>query len=173
MARLISRSARHRLQLEKLFPHSLVGKLTLAMPGEAELLAQTIAEAAEPSTTQAALPSAVELQALALLEEAFQLLLAHYFDQQKPGLVRSALETLDSRLGSRALGNLFQSFASEFLDGRSSPEGAVAKADRGGVDEENWQRSILREMIVFWLMNGNPAAAWVPGWSGIRAWIIC
>jgi len=160
LALLISRSARHRLQLEKLFPHPVIGKLTLAKPGEAQLLAQTIAEATEPTTTQTPLPSAVELQVLALLEEAFQLLLAHYFDQQKPGLLRAALEVLDSRLGSRALGNLLQSFASEFLDGRSSPEGALAEADRGGVDEERWRRSTLREMIVFWLMNGNPAAAW-------------
>ncbi len=99
-----------------------------------------------------------ELAALSLLDDLYQRILDDHLQNRDATLMSRLLAVLRSRVGLDLLDRLLLGFAEEYLGARISGLSLWAEGPVPGVGEDLDRKGILRQMLVFWLLQTNPAA---------------
>ncbi|MDX1503724.1 MAG: alpha-amylase family glycosyl hydrolase [Thermoanaerobaculia bacterium] len=149
MPLFVSRAARRRLRLDggTLDP---AGRATLASPARARELAESLREVGASETPPRPAPGAAALAALDRIAAALERLIDSYGVDD---LFERALESLYERFGSEAIDALLERFAGDF----ALPWPATRAEGETPVDPG--RAALLRTLLLFWVIDGNPAAA--------------
>ena len=103
-------------------------------------------------------PSAGEVAALALLDDAYLALLDRHLEKQDGTLVDRLLAILRAQIGLDLLDRLLLEFAEEYLGAQFRGLALLVDGLPGGLGDDLDRGQILKEIMVFWLLHENPAA---------------
>ncbi len=155
----ISRSARDRYAFDDmLFASS--GNVVFASFHAARVFAQRMNERRDLVNFPEHAVKAGQINALGLIDEILHQVVAHYREQENPGLMEQALEWLDRELGGEQVDATLLRFTDEF------PPVDVYRRDltpqaylEGSTAGHPHRQLLLEEMLMLWLANQNPAFA--------------
>ena len=163
MSLFISQAYRRRLEsaVESPIP---AGRLMVADAHAARQLAAWLAAAEDGSQPHLGrMPTAGELAALALLDDAYRKILDRHLARREATLLQRVLTVLRVELGAELLDRLLLGFAEEFLGARMNGLSLLAPSSEERREEGLDRALVLQEILIFWLLESNPAARPVVG----------
>ena len=157
MSLYISRTFRERrLSTEsESFPG---GKVPVGSAAEARHLADRLGLMKDGPDAPADRPTAGEVAALALLDDAYQAILESHLRDRDATLVDRLLAILRAQLGLDLLDRLLLEFAEEFLGARFQDLALLVDGFSGRSTDNLDRGQIIKQIVVFWLLHENPAA---------------